>query len=445
MPRISAVLIVKNEVERLAACLAALRPVADEIIVADTGSTDGTLDLARQFTPLCHEIPWEDDFAAARNRALDFATGDWVLSIDADEVIREPVAARSLLMGFATEQPDGATGTIRHISPTGADGAVVTGTVERFFPRTRFRFDGAIHEQLKPVDGLRGPLAETGLVVDHGGYGGLADEKGARNLPLLQKAAAEHPDDIYYRYQLGKTHFACKQYAEALAAFDAARRGIDWTSPMPLDHGGLPVGREALTTLIVSLAYALVNVGRVADAEALLTAHEALGHPGTQWADFHHVRGYVALMRGDILRAKAAYGAALGFGAAREDVAGTGGYASAYHLGLLAEAEQDLIGAIGHYATSLQMKPDYRVTLERYVDLMLEHRIGVVPNIQRHAEPEAFRGVFLEKLEARLDKGAREDAEFLTTAAGLLGATNKHLAGDLLTRCQRLQSTCGLA
>src|SRR5690606_27553487 len=57
MPAISAVLIVKNEARRLPACLEALRQVVDEIVVADTGSTDDTLAVARDYTPHCHEIP----------------------------------------------------------------------------------------------------------------------------------------------------------------------------------------------------------------------------------------------------------------------------------------------------------------------------------------------------------------------------------------------------
>ena len=449
MPQISAVLIVKNEAPRLAPCLAALRDVVDEIIVADTGSTDNTLEIARDFTPLCHEIPWENDFAAARNRALSFASGPWILSIDADEIVQEPAKARALLQAFMQGQPAGATGTIRHRSPTGtgAEQTIVTGSLERFFEKSAYQFSGIVHEQLAPRNGVRGPVVPTGVVVLHSGYEYRRedpDHKGRRNLPLLERAAAANPDDAYYRYQIGRTLFTLKRYPEAIAAFEEALRGIDFQGGAPAYRNGVPAGRETLTTLLTSLAYALANTGRLRDAENLLTDHIALDHHGTHWADFYHACGYVALMLGDLERAKVAYTESMRCGPIREDVAGTGSYTSAYHLGLLAEAESDLPGAIGHYATSLQFQPDYRVTLDRYVDFMVEHQFGVAPNIQAHADPEAFHAAVLRRLKARLDVNDKTGADFLITTIGLLGFTNKRFAGDLLEQCQKLRMPYGL-
>lgn len=450
MPPISAVLIVKNEAARLEACLEALRVVADEIIVADTGSTDSTLEIARQFTSHCHAIPWENDFAAARNRAIDFAAGPWILSIDADEVVCDPEQARALLEDFIQSQPAGATGTIQHRSPTGTGGeqTLVTGTVERFFEKSAYRFDGIIHEQLAPISGARGPIASTGVVVLHSGYEQrpeAPDHKGLRNLPLLEQAATAHPDDAYYRYQLGQTYFSLKRYREAITAFEAALSGIDFQQGAPSYCNGTPVARECLTTLLTSLTYALANSGRLKEAENLLSHHIALDHHGTQWADFYHVCGYVALMLGDLERARAAYTESMRCGAIREDVAGTGSYASAYHLGLLAEAENDLPSAIGHYATALQFKPDYRVVLDRYVDFMVEHQFGVAPNIQAHASPAAFHDAVLRRLKARLEASDKTGADFLITTIGLLGTTNKRFAGDLLEQCQKIRMPYGIA
>ncbi len=448
MHHISAVLIVKDEAPRLAPCLAALRLLADEIIVADTGSSDNTLEIARQFTPHCHEVPWENDFAAARNRAIAFARGPWILSIDADEVVVEPERARDLLDAFVLNQPAGTTGTIQHRSPTGTgpDQRMVTGSVERFFEKSAYRFEGIIHEQLVPLNNPRGAIASTGVVVAHSGYEhreGDPDHKGLRNLPLLLQAAARNPGDAYYPYQLGRTLFTLKRYPEAIAAFEAALSGIEFKQGPPAYRNGAPVSRETLTTLLTSLTYALANSGRLADAESLLSDHIALDHHGTRWADFYHACGYVALMLGDIERAKAAYTESMRCGAIREDVAGTGSYASAYHLGLLAEAEGDLPGAIGHYATALQFKSDHQVTLDRYIDFMVEHQFGVAPNIQTHANPEAFRERMLRRLNARLDAEDKAGVDFLITTIGLLAFTNKRFAGDLLEQCQKIRMQYG--
>lgn len=84
---ISAVLIVKNEEAMLEQCLKSIKGV-DEIVICDTGSTDKTVDIAKKYWKVVH-FKWCDDFAKARNYAKQFATNDWILSIDADEVMEE--------------------------------------------------------------------------------------------------------------------------------------------------------------------------------------------------------------------------------------------------------------------------------------------------------------------------------------------------------------------
>ncbi len=71
---ISLCMIVRNEAESLARCLESAKGVADEIILVDTGSTDGTIDIAKRYTQKVYEFAWVDDFAAARNFAFSKAT-----------------------------------------------------------------------------------------------------------------------------------------------------------------------------------------------------------------------------------------------------------------------------------------------------------------------------------------------------------------------------------
>lgn len=88
--RISAVLIVKNEAPIIAQCLESIKDF-DEIVVVDTGSTDGTQDICRSFgAKVYDDYTWNDDFAEARNHAISKATGDWLFSIDADHVLKTP-------------------------------------------------------------------------------------------------------------------------------------------------------------------------------------------------------------------------------------------------------------------------------------------------------------------------------------------------------------------
>lgn len=87
MITISVCMIVKNEEKVLARCLDSLRPIADEIIIADTGSTDATKEIAARYTDKIYDFTWVDDFAVARNFVFSKATRDYIYSADADEVL----------------------------------------------------------------------------------------------------------------------------------------------------------------------------------------------------------------------------------------------------------------------------------------------------------------------------------------------------------------------
>ena len=88
-------MIVRNEAERIGACLESVRGFADELVVLDTGSTDNTVTIAERCGAVVHHMAWPGDFAPARNEALRHVTGEWVLVLDADELLipeaREPL------------------------------------------------------------------------------------------------------------------------------------------------------------------------------------------------------------------------------------------------------------------------------------------------------------------------------------------------------------------
>lgn len=84
-PVLSLCMIVKNEKENLARCLASAKPYVDEMIVVDTGSSDGTPEIALNYGAKVSYFEWGDDFAAARNYSISQASGDWILVLDADE------------------------------------------------------------------------------------------------------------------------------------------------------------------------------------------------------------------------------------------------------------------------------------------------------------------------------------------------------------------------
>ncbi|HEY6093503.1 MAG TPA: glycosyltransferase family 2 protein [Gallionellaceae bacterium] len=91
MPTLSVIIITKNEARNMRACLETVA-WADEIIVVDSGSTDDTVAISREFTPHVHVTDWPG-FGAQKNRALDHASKEWVLSLDADERVTPELRA----------------------------------------------------------------------------------------------------------------------------------------------------------------------------------------------------------------------------------------------------------------------------------------------------------------------------------------------------------------
>src|SRR5437762_2853976 len=90
---ISLCMIAKDEEETIGQSLASARAFVDEMIVVDTGSTDRTVEIAKAAGAKVFHFPWQNDFAAARNAAIEHATGDWILSLDADETLDSDHAA----------------------------------------------------------------------------------------------------------------------------------------------------------------------------------------------------------------------------------------------------------------------------------------------------------------------------------------------------------------
>src|SRR6185312_404523 len=85
--RLSVNIIVKNMEETIRACIDSVRPVADEIIIVDTGSTDQTKEILKDLKINYYEFKWKENFSEVRNFALDHSKGDWILVIDADEIL----------------------------------------------------------------------------------------------------------------------------------------------------------------------------------------------------------------------------------------------------------------------------------------------------------------------------------------------------------------------
>lgn len=190
-PTVSVVMIVKDEEAVLARALESVRWV-DQIVVYDTGSTDRTVEIARQFSDTVITGYWDDDFGAARNRALAHATGEWILVLDADETFdSSPGALRKRLVGLAPGVY--AMAVMNETSPLRAAEMTVG---PRLFTRVDHRWEGRLHEQVRMADGSNAPGVSllTGIQLRHTGYQVdvvLGRDKQERNLEVVQTQLAQ--------------------------------------------------------------------------------------------------------------------------------------------------------------------------------------------------------------------------------------------------------------
>ncbi|MBI3416683.1 MAG: glycosyltransferase [Verrucomicrobia bacterium] len=196
-PTLTVCLITKNEERFLAGCLKSVREFAQQIVVVDTGSTDRTVEIAKEFGAEVHSFMWCDDFSAARNAALEHATGDWILILDADEELL-PESRAALLKEM--QAPDVMAYRVPIIDPE-EEGCSYVPRLFRNAPG--LFFVGRIHEQVfsslevrRQEWNLENRLG-TAKLLHHGYTKAVVQDrhKVARNLRLLERAIEELPNE----------------------------------------------------------------------------------------------------------------------------------------------------------------------------------------------------------------------------------------------------------
>lgn len=254
---VAAAMIVKNEERTLGLALERLRDAVDEIIVVDTGSTDRSLEIARQCGASIYHFEWTGSFADARNYALSQVTSDWVLWVDADEILYEQdVAVIHTAAGlFDTLDPPA---LLRVVQVNHMNGLTAANTsMVRLFP-TRFglRWRGRIHEQVGPAEGMKDVAAMHRVPVrirfDHDGYDSqvLKDKKKLeRNIDLLRKAIADCDTDVDAWTFLGRELASLQSFEEAYSVLQHAVE-LCLANPMA---GRLRESREHLVQVLLQL------------------------------------------------------------------------------------------------------------------------------------------------------------------------------------------------
>jgi glycosyltransferase involved in cell wall biosynthesis len=239
-PMLSLCMIVKDEENYLSNCLNSVKDLVDEIIIVDTGSSDKTKEIASTFSERIFDFSWCDDFAAARNEALKHATGDWILVLDADEVVAEPdlkliksainnwdisgyrIMSRnynndSSVQGWRPIQFENASNLTKSFR-----GWYPSLKVRLFQRKKEFFFKGRIHEMVdQSILANEGKILALPISIHH--YGEERGNKSGKYLELTKKKIEENPDAKAY-FELGIQH---KQLGQLELAEKAIQRSLE--------------------------------------------------------------------------------------------------------------------------------------------------------------------------------------------------------------------------
>ena len=223
MQTISLCMIVKNEEETLARCLTSVLGIADEIVIVDTGSEDGTKTVASRFTDRIYDFKWEDDFSAARNFSFEKAEKDYILWLDADDILMPkdrvafqklketlPPAVDAVMMRYNVRFDEKGQPTFSYFR-------------ERLVKRERrFQWAEPVHEHLC----IGGKIINTEIAVTHAKS---RPSSGTRNLSIYEKQLAAgkmlSPRGRYYYARELAEHGRTAEAADSLRRFLDERKG----------------------------------------------------------------------------------------------------------------------------------------------------------------------------------------------------------------------------
>lgn len=200
-------MIVKNEEHRLKECLSSVSGIVDDIVIVDTGSSDNTIVIAKEAGARVFHFNWVNDFAAARNFALDQTNHGWILYLDADETL-SPSSVKELKKLTASFPGKAYNCKVINIDTTCNHPSVLT--YPRLFPaRKSIRFEGKAHEQIDySLHRNKIPILKSKIEIIHTGYNLTVDglkQKAQRNLTLLLEEYKSNPSG-YISYQIGQSY-----------------------------------------------------------------------------------------------------------------------------------------------------------------------------------------------------------------------------------------------
>ena len=242
-PTISLCMIAKNEEKWLEQCLNSVKDIVDEIIIVDTGSTDKTKEIAKKFNAKIFDFKWIDDFSAARNESIKHAAKDWILVMDADEVIEKNDLEKiknavndADFTGFSLEQRsymnnyfEGAEKNYSALELVKSYPFYIPHFLVRLFKNNLgLRFRHRIHELVEDSIKEKGlKCKKTDIILHH--FGSLKGEelvssKAEEYSKIITGQLEENPESARYNYQAARMFLGRNDFSSALKHFEKAAK-----------------------------------------------------------------------------------------------------------------------------------------------------------------------------------------------------------------------------
>ncbi len=225
MTKLSLCMIVKNEQATLSKCLESVQDVVDEMVILDTGSTDKTVEIAQKFGATVGSYEWGDNFAEARNEALKYVTGDWVLVLDADEVLNKKVAPQ--LKEAIEKEENLVVNLVRHEIGSSQSPYSLVSRLFRKHPEVSFSrpyhaiIDDSVSELLKKESHWK-IVDLPAVTLFHYGYTQEAIaslDKANRAQAAMENFIKKYPNDPYTCSKLGALYAQIGKEKQAIKLF----------------------------------------------------------------------------------------------------------------------------------------------------------------------------------------------------------------------------------
>lgn len=278
---LSLCMIVKNEQDNLPRCLDSVKDIVDEMIIVDTGSSDSTVDIAKQYGAKVYFFPWNDNFSDARNYSLQHAAGDWILIMDADDELEKSHQQAVLDLVKRNEADAYFFQTVCYLGDTAGVDALNNLNIRLIKNKMGYFFSNPIHEQIysniKEINPSAKILNEP-IKVYHYGYLDQKikeHDKRNRNIRILQKELEQYPGYPFTLFNLGNEYFALGNYPKAIEFYEKCYAKFD-------------IAQGYSSKLILKLVNCYMYSGRNDDALKLI--EEGLNYY-PDFTDLEYLRG----------------------------------------------------------------------------------------------------------------------------------------------------------